>query len=133
MDEREHCGHESDLAQLHADVKGEQGHRNVVGGNSDPREYSGESESVQQAEGEGYQPGLAVGETLHAAPVLGQVRRQKDDAQRDYGFDGSGREVDDAERRERQSDRVRDGERRDLLSSMRTPGTISNKPRTKRR
>ena len=101
---------------------------------ADVRQRTGECETVQQAERERDEPGMASGETCPAAIRSHQLDSNEYDAERDQRFDHWRADIHVTERRRSQRDAVRDGERGDgLAAACARPRTSSSSPSTKLR
>src|SRR5262249_9111901 len=111
----QHGGHEGELAELDADVEGEERERKIVLGETDLAESAREAESVEQAEDEGHEPGKAAQQVRRRVGATGELDREDEDAPRDEDLDLRLRELREAERGERQGDAVPDGEGGDRL------------------
>ena len=76
------------------------------------------AQAMHQPEGEGDHPRRARGDSLDATTHVNDLRRDEDDAQRDDRLDRLLRHMDEAERRRRERDAVRDRERGDGLDQF---------------
>ena len=99
-------------------LKKKQRERHRVRGYADLGERARKAETVQQTERERDDPRHALGQTRGARrarirAAASELRREKQDAQRDHGLDRRGRHTHETERRRTQRDAVREREGRD--------------------
>ncbi len=113
--EAENQGDEEELAGLDADVEEQQGEGDLGLRQAHAGEAAGETETVQQAEGEGDHPGMPDGEARLAAPPAHDLGTEKEDRERDRGIERRSGRRGVAERRDGQGDRVRQSEGADRL------------------
>ncbi len=102
--------HEQQLARLDAEVEEQQRQRNLGRGQTDLAERARKAQAVQQAEGEGDQPGEPVGEAEPTVAAAQDLGAEEDDAERDQRIDRPRRHVEHAEGRERERQAVGDRE-----------------------
>ncbi len=103
------------MAGLDAQAEEQQRGRNMSGRQSGFAQSAGKTEAVHQPEGERHEPRCARGDAFETAVHANNLRRDKDNAQRDDGLDGRLRHMDQAERRGRERQAVRDREGGDGL------------------
>jgi hypothetical protein len=94
------------MANLDSRAKEAESKRDMSSGQPRRTEPASKSQAMEQAKGESYQPRLALRQSSRIRVFSKYFQRDKQDAERDYGLDRSGRHMNKAERRECQSDRV---------------------------
>ena len=114
-DQRQHRANEQEMAGLDASAEEQQRRWNMSDRQPGLTQPAGKTQAVHQPEGERHEPRCARGDAFETAVHANNLRRDKDDAQRDDCLDRRLRHMHKAERRRREREAVRDGEGGDGL------------------
>ena len=117
----ENPGYEQKLTDLNADIEEKKSQWDGFLGKSDVSQSASESKTVQQTEGEGYQPRCPCRETGMALFLVHDLDGKKQNGKRDHGFHGRRRHVHKTQRGQRERDAVGDSERGDCHQQLATP------------
>ena len=109
-DEQERCADERKVPCLDTGTEESQSERNVGDGQSRCAESTSETKTVQKAEGESHQPGLALCQSVRILVFSENLVRDEENTERNDSFDRSRRHVDETESGERQGDGMRKSE-----------------------